>query len=180
MTLYSTYYASPMGKITLCSNQNALLGLWIEGQKYFGDTVKGKMQENANLPILTQSKKWLDDYFLGKNPLIKTLNLAPIGGEFRQLVWQELCEIPYGEVTTYGNIAKTVAKKMGKTSMSAQAVGGAVGRNPISIIIPCHRVVGSNRSLTGYAGGLDKKIELLTIEGVNVTSFFRPKKGSAL
>ena len=106
--------------------------------------------------------------------------MPPIGSEFRQQVWKILCKISYGEVRTYGDIAKIIAKNTGKKSMSAQAIGGAVGHNPISIIIPCHRVVGTNGSLTGYAGGIDKKIELLKLENVDITKFFRPKKGSAL
>ena len=106
--------------------------------------------------------------------------LAPIGGKFRQEVWGILCEIPYGEVITYGDIAKKVAAKMNKESMSSQAVGGAVGHNPISIMIPCHRVVGSNGSLTGYAGGIGIKVKLLELEGVDMTDFFVPQKGTAL
>src|SRR5699024_5558654 len=108
------------------------------------------------------------------------LSLAPIGSEFRQGVWRILREIPYGEVITYGDIAKKMAEKMGKKSMSSQAVGGAVGHNPISIIIPCHRVVGSNGSLTGFSGGIPMKIKLLELEGVDVTKMFVPKKGTAL
>lgn len=108
------------------------------------------------------------------------MKLAPRGSEFRKAVWAALCEIPYGKVTTYGEISKKVAAKFGKQHMSAQAVGGAVGHNAISIIIPCHRVVGSNGSLTGYAGGIDKKVKLLTLEKVDMSSFFIPKKGTAL
>lgn len=120
----------------------------------------------------------MEDYFAGKKPDLSRLSLAPIGGEFRQQVWRILTEIPYGELTTYGNIAKEVAKRMGKDRMSAQAVGGAVGHNPISIIIPCHRVIGSNKSLTGYAGGIEKKVDLLKHEGVDMTGLFIPKKGT--
>ena len=116
----------------------------------------------------------MDDYFAGNKPQLSKLPIAPIGGEFRQQVWKILTEIPYGELTTYGSIAKEVAKRMGKEKMSAQAVGGAVGHNPISIIIPCHRVVGSNGSLTGYAGGIEKKIKLLKHEGIDMTKFFVP------
>ena len=126
------------------------------------------------------TNNWLNRYFAGENPAISELALAPIGGTFRQEVWRLLCEIPYGEVTTYGEIARKVAEKLLKTNMSAQAVGGAVGHNPVSIVIPCHRVVGTNGSLTGYAGGVDKKIWLLTHEGVNVERFTVPTKGTAL
>lgn len=122
----------------------------------------------------------MDRYFKGERPEIAELPLAPIGGEFRQTVWKILCEIPYGQVITYGEIAKKIAQKRGLNRMSAQAVGGAVGHNPISLIIPCHRVVGTNGSLTGYSGGLDKKIRLLEFEGVDMSNLYRPKKGTAL
>ena len=127
-----------------------------------------------------RDRGWLDRYFAGGRPSLCELPLAPAGSEFRQGVWSILCEIPYGEVTTYGDIAKKVAARMGNKSMSAQAVGGAVGHNPISIIIPCHRVVGSNGSLTGYAGGIKTKIKLLELEGADMTPLFTPKKGTAL
>ncbi|MCI9156887.1 MAG: methylated-DNA--[protein]-cysteine S-methyltransferase, partial [Lawsonibacter sp.] len=123
---------------------------------------------------------WLDRYFAGERPAISELPLAPIGSEFRKEVWQVLCEIPYGETTTYGEISQKIAARRGLERMSAQAVGGAVGHNPISIIVPCHRVVGSNGSLTGYAGGLQKKIKLLTHEGVDMERFFVPQRGTAL
>ena len=163
---YKTYYSSPIGLLTLASDGDSLVGLWIEGQKYYEGTIAGSLTEKNDLPIFKTTKKWLDKYFKGKQPAISDLPLAPAGGEFRQSVWDILCEIPYGEVTTYGEIAKKIAKKLKKTSMSSQAVGGAVGHNPISIIIPCHRVIGANGSLTGYAGGIDKKIKLLELEGV--------------
>lgn len=135
---------------------------------------------NDKIDVLIKTKKWLDKYFNYEKPKTDELPLAPIGSEFRQRVWKILCEIPYGEVTTYGDIAKRLIKDTGKTSISAQAVGNAVGHNPISIIIPCHRVIGANGNLTGYAGGLDKKIQLLKIEKINVDKFFKPKKGTAL
>lgn len=176
---YSTDYSSPIGLITLASQNDKLVGLWLDGQKYFGDTVKSPLNKQQNSAIFKQTKQWLDDYFNGKNPSIAALSMAPIGGEFRQHVWQILCEIPYGEVITYGEIANQVAKKMHKATMSSQAVGGAVGRNPISIIIPCHRVVGKNGSLTGYAGGITKKIQLLELEGANLAKLFIPKTSTA-
>jgi methylated-DNA-[protein]-cysteine S-methyltransferase len=178
--IYSTHYSSPIGSILLSAGGEKLVGLWIEGQKYFGDTVEEVMTENPNLSVFTAAKRWLDRYFAGQKPCISDLPLAPNGGAFRMAVWDILCEIPYGEVITYGDIAKKMAMKMNKASMSSQAVGGAVGHNPISIIIPCHRVVGSNGSLTGYAGGLDKKIKLLEHEGVDMSKLFRPTKGTAL
>ena len=179
---YSTTYPSPTGIITLACDGDGknLVGLWMEGQKYHGDTIPEAMSENNDMPIFDAAKKWLDRYFTGEKPEIADLPLAPIGGEFRQGVWSILCEIPYGEVITYGGIAKKMAAKMNKESMSSQAVGGAVGHNPISIIIPCHRVVGSNGSLTGYAGGIKKKIKLLELERVDMSRFFVPKKGTAL
>ncbi len=173
---YKTHYNSPIGNITLaCDNKENLVGLWFEGQKYFGGTVNAEMIENNNLEIFKKTKKWLDKYFKNEKPEISELPLAPIGNDFRQRVWQILCKIPYGEVYTYGEIAKIIAKERGKEKMSAQAVGGAVGHNPISIIIPCHRVVGSNGSLTGYAGGIKTKIKLLKHEGVNMDGLFAPK-----
>ena len=132
------------------------------------------------LPVFGLAKKWLDAYFAGEKPAISELPLAPNGGEFRQAVWDILCEIPYGQCTTYGAIAQKMAARMGKKTMSSQAVGGAVGHNPISIIIPCHRVVGANGSLTGYAGGIDKKIKLLQHEGADMFGLFIPSKGTAL
>ena len=164
--IYTTQYHSPVGKITFAGNENGLIGLWIEGQKYFLGKVKEPMQEKEDLEIFSKTRNWLDRYFHGERPLISEIRLKPEGSVFQKEVWKLLCEKPYGEVTTYGDIAKKVAKKLGKETMSAQAVGGAVGHNPIAIIIPCHRVVGSNGSMTGYAGGIDKKIKLLRHEGI--------------
>lgn len=176
---YSTNYDSPMGRLTLVSDGEHLTGLWMEGQKYFAATAKDGMEEK-DLPVFAAAKKWLDGYFGGKRPAINLLPMAPAGSEFRRAVWDILCDIPYGACTTYGEIAGKVAAQMGRKSMSGQAVGGAVGHNPISIIIPCHRVVGSGGSLTGYAGGIDKKIELLRHEGVDLSRFTVPTKGTAL
>ncbi len=177
---YSTTYSSPVGAITLACDGSNLAGLWIEGQKYHGNTIPEDMPENHDLPIFDTTKKWLDRYFAGEKPQISELPLAPAGGEFRQQIWNILCEIPYGQVATYGDIAKKMAARMNKKSMSSQAVGGAVGHNPISIIIPCHRVVGSNGSLTGYAGGIHTKIKLLELEGADMSGLFVPTKGTAL
>lgn len=169
---YSTRYSSPLGLITMASDGEKLIGLWLEGQKYFADNIEDSMVENENLNIFIITKRWLDRYFLGEKPDISELPLAPIGGEFRKVVWDILCQIPYGETITYGEVAKMVALKMNKKSMSSQAVGGAVGHNPIAIIIPCHRVVGARGNLTGYAGGISKKIKLLEHEGVDMSKFF--------
>lgn len=177
---YTSYYNSPVGRLLLASDGASLTGLWVENQKYYADTIAENIQEQDELPIFIKTRDWLDRYFSGKKPKISELKLAPKGGEFRQAVWKILCEIPYGEVFTYGGIARMIAQKTGRAAMSAQAVGGAVGHNPISIIIPCHRVVGSNGSLTGYAGRLDVKIKLLTFEGVDMSGLFRPQKGTAL
>ena len=175
---YLSHYPSPIGDILLAADHIGLTGLWFEGQKYFALYLDKEHQEKE-LPILEQAKKWLDIYFSGKEPDFK-VPLHFIGTDFQKEVWEILSSIPYGQTTTYGEIAKQLAAKKGLAHMSAQAVGGAVGRNEISIIIPCHRVVGTNGSLTGYAGGIDKKVKLLTLEKVNMQSFFIPKKGTAL
>jgi methylated-DNA-[protein]-cysteine S-methyltransferase len=177
---YSTIYSAPIGTITLACDGNNLVGLWMEGQKYHGGDIREEMIEKNDIPVFDDTKKWLDRYFAGKKPAISELPLAPVGSEFRQEVWGILCKIPYGEVITYGDIAKTMAGKMNKKSMSSQAVGGAVGHNPISVIIPCHRVVGANGSLTGYAGGIGTKIKLLELEGVEMSELFVPTRGTAL
>ena len=146
----------------------------MKGQKYFQGSIKTELDFNDNIEVFQRTKAWLDRYFRGEKPEISELSLAPIGNDFRQNVWKILCEIPYGEVITYGDIAKQIAKKRGLLHMSAQAIGGAVGHNPISIIIPCHRVVGANGNLTGYAGGINTKIKLLEHEKVDISRFFIP------
>ncbi len=167
--IYITYYDSILGKLTIASDGENIIGLWIEGQKYFADTIKNEnIIKKDDISIFIKTKEWLDRYFRGERPDIKELKLSPKGSEFRQNVWKILCRIPYGQTITYGKIAKEIAKLMNKNSMSAQAIGNAVGHNPISIIIPCHRVVGTNGGLTGYAGGIDKKRELLELENADV------------
>ena len=176
--IYTCNYNSILGNITLASNGKALTGLWFDGQKYFGDTLPNEYKQKR-LPIFDETVQWLDIYFSGKNPdFIPSLffNTSP----FRQAVWEILLSIPYGETMTYGEIADKIARQKGLKKMSAQAVGGAVGHNSISIIVPCHRVVGTNGSLTGYAGGIDKKIKLLELEKANMQNLFIPKKGTAL
>jgi methylated-DNA-[protein]-cysteine S-methyltransferase len=180
MMYYSTTYPSPVGAITLACRGEVLVGLWLDGQKYHGATIPERTTEKGDVPVFDATKNWLNRYFAGEKPAISELTLAPIGGAFRQEVWSILCEIPYGELITYGGIAKKMAAKMNRESMSSQAVGGAVGHNPISIIIPCHRVVGANGSLTGYAGGIGIKQELLALEGVDLSGLFVPAKGTAL
>ena len=160
--MYSYHYSSPLGNITLASDDEALTGLWFDGQKHFPHNLISESTE-AELPIFKQTVKWLDIYFSEKEPAFTppiSLQTTP----FRKAVYDILLTIPYGQTMTYGEIANIIAKQKGIERMSAQAVGGAVGHNPISIIIPCHRVVGTDGSLTGYAGGIDKKIELLKLE----------------
>ena len=170
--LYYTEYRSPIGMLTVVSEDDGISGLWIEGQKYYFSTVYEQPVRNDDLEIFHDTRKWLDRYFAGEKPIPKELKLVPAGSTFRQAVWNILCEIPYGSVTTYGAIAGKLAVSKGaagdncRRAMSAQAVGGAVAHNPISIIIPCHRVIGADGSLTGYAGGIEKKIRLLQLEGV--------------
>ena len=154
---YIMKYPSPVGELTIASDGENIVGLWLEGQKYFAVTLNGEVSEKS-LPVFDEARRWLDIYFSGGEPDFLP-PIAPRGSEFRRAVWDELLRIPYGETATYGDIAKRLGGKS-----SARAVGGAVGHNPISIIIPCHRVVGANGSLTGYAGGVDKKIKLLEIE----------------
>lgn len=175
--VHTSHYDSPIGPLLLAERDGNLEGLWIEGQKYFPGSLGEEALECEDSPLLRQAGRWLDRYFAGERPAIGQLPLAPVGSEFCKQVWQLLCEIPYGETTTYGELSQKLAAQRGLARMSAQAVGGAVGRNPISIIIPCHRVVGASGSLTGYAGGLQKKIWLLAHEGIDTERFFIPKKG---
>ncbi len=166
---------SPLGILTLASDGQNLTGLWLDGQKYFASTLDkdtGNTVEQE-LPLFDDARKWLDQYFSGREPDFH-LPLAPAGSEFRQAVWKILLEIPYGQVITYGDIAKRLAVEGNRGNLSARPVGGAVGHNPISILIPCHRVVGANGSLTGYAGGIANKIKLLKLEGVAVENFTLP------
>lgn len=172
---YTKRYMSPVGVILLAADDAGLTGLWFEGSKYFAAELP-KAHIEQDTPVLLETIQWLDVYFAGKEPDF-TPPLHLIGSDFRQAVWNILLSIPYGRTMTYGQIAKQLAKNTGIEKMSAQAVGGAVGHNPISIIVPCHRVVGTNGSLTGYAGGLDKKIALLELEKADTARFFPPEKG---
>lgn len=178
--IHKTHYDSPLGGMLLSADDEGLTGLWFDGQKYFAyglaEPEACEEQENS---ILTEAKRWLDIYFSGKEPDFD-LPISLSGTDFQKKVWGILCTIPYGKTMTYGQIAAQLAAEQDAAHMSAQAVGGAVGHNPLSIIVPCHRVVGANGSLTGYAGGIDRKIKLLTLEGVNMDGFFVPKKGTAL
>ena len=163
---YTYHYRSPIGRITLASDGEALTGLWFDEQKYFPDNLLEKSEE-MKLTIFDRTIEWLDVYFSGKAPNF-TPALAMKTTPFRKVVWEILRTIPYGQTMTYGEIAQRIAVQNGLQHMSAQAVGGAVGHNEISLIIPCHRVIGSSGKLTGYAGGLDKKRYLLKLEGINI------------
>lgn len=156
-------YESPLGPMLLRARGDALTGAWFLGQKYFPADVP-PCAEFPEAPALLQAKVFLDSYFSGQRPDPFALVLDPQGSPFRQTVWQQLRAIPYGTTVTYGELSRAVAAQLGKPSMSAQAIGGAVGHNPISVILPCHRVVGADGSLTGYAGGLERKQWLLALE----------------
>lgn len=168
---------SPVGAITLASRAEGLAGLWIEGQKYHGRTLGRVMADGSE--HIERARAWLKSYFAGEIPTVEVA-LAPVGSEFQMLVWDILREIPYGALTTYGDIAREVEARRGGRRTSALAVGGAVGHNPISIIVPCHRVVGADGSLTGYAGGLGTKRALLELEGADMSKLYTPTRGTAL
>lgn len=175
---YTCKYVSPLGGMTLASDGKNLTGLWFDGQKYFADNLPEE-HIKRQLPVFMQAAEWLDVYFSGKAPnFTPPLSMEGIS-PFRKRVWEIMLGIPFGQVSTYGQIAKRIAVETGK-KVSAQAVGGAVGHNSISLIIPCHRVVGTNGGITGYAGGVDKKLALLKMEGVDVSGLFVPRKGTAL
>ena len=167
---YTYNYKSPLGEIMLASDGESLCGLWFKGQKYFADSLDDDY-EDKYLPIFDETIKWLDIYFSGKTPDF-TPKIKMKTTAFRKTVWEILLTIPYGQTMTYGEIAKKIAKQKGLSKMSAQAVGSAVAHNSISLIIPCHRVIGTNGNLTGYAGGIDKKIKLLTLEKIKVFNSF--------
>lgn len=161
---YTTKYQSPVGEILLACDKIGLMGLWLEGEKFYALSLDPEHEERET-PVFQETKLWLDVYFSGREPdFLPPLHM--LGTPFQLSVWKMICTIPYGRTTTYCDIAKQIAKERGLPRMSAQAVGGAAGHNKISIIVPCHRVVGTNGSLTGYAGGLDKKMALLALEGV--------------
>ena len=160
--LFSTSYPSPVGPMVLASDGESLTGAWFLGQRYFP---AAPMERRDDVPVFAAARAWLDGYFAGQAPDPRALPLAPAGSDFQKLVWALLLDIPYGETTTYGTLAEKAARRMGRYTMSAQAVGGAVGHNPISVIVPCHRVVGADGSLTGYAAGVSVKSWLLQHEG---------------
>ena len=174
---YTHRYTSPLGGIMLACDGETLTGLWFDGQQHFAAVLNEPYTEKS-LPVFSEADRWLNFYFSGKEPdFTPPLHLR--GTPFQKAVWEILQTIPYGQTTTYGAIAERIAAKTGKAKISAQAVGGAVGRNPISLIVPCHRVVGADGSLTGYAGGLDKKSALLRLEGADMTGLFILKTDAA-
>ena len=164
--MYYCTYESKIGLLYLISDGKSLIGCYLEGQKYFPNNIDNYYL-NEELSILVKSKEWLEKYFNGENPSIDEITLNYIGTEFRKTVWEILKDISYGELVTYKHIAEIIAKAKGLNTMSAQAVGGAVGHNPLLIFIPCHRVIGVDGSLTGYAAGLENKRFLLNLESDN-------------
>lgn len=175
---YTAAYQSFVGDVLLAADETGLTGLWFEGEKFYALSLDPEHEERET-PIFAITRRWLDIYFSGHEPdFMPPVHM--IGSEFRRCVWELLLQIPYGTTVTYGDLARQVARRRGLRRMSAQAVGGAVGHNEISIIVPCHRVVGTNGSLTGYAGGVDKKRRLLELEGVDMEKFFVPARGTAL
>lgn len=175
---YTAAYQSSVGDVLLAADETGLTGLWFEGEKFYALSLDPEHEERET-PIFAITRRWLDIYFSGHEPdFMPPVHM--IGSEFRRCVWKLLLQIPYGTTVTYGDLARQVARRRGLRRMPAQAVGGAVGHNEISIIVPCHRVVGTNGSLTGYAGGVDKKRGLLELEGVDMEKFFVPARGTAL
>lgn len=166
---YYYFYNSPVGKLTIASNETSIVGLWLEHQRFYMDVLEGKEYQEHETEAIKLAENWLDQYFNNQKPEIDGLPIEFIGSDFQKQIWKKLAQIPYGKVVTYGDIAKQIARQKGIKLMSAQAVGGAVGRNPISIIIPCHRVVGANGNLTGYSGGVEIKAKLLAFEGVDLS-----------
>lgn len=181
---YISHCTSPLGGITIASSEHAITGLWFDGQKYYAagldlDWVSEQLRQTRGgrpenfPPVMLAARRWFDQYFLGQEPGFLP-PLEPKGTAFQKRVWDILLTIPYGTTITYGQIASRIASEQGLPHMSAQAVGGAVGHNPISILIPCHRVIGSSGSLTGYAGGLDRKVRLLQLEGADMSGMRMP------
>lgn len=171
---------SPVGELTLASKDGKLCGLWLAGQKYFMAKLDGSAVESrSDEPIFTAVAEWLAVYFSGENPG----PIPPVileGTSFQNRVWTLLGAIPYGATVTYGQLGAMLVQETGGGKMSSRAVGAAVGHNPISILLPCHRVVGASGSLTGYAGGLQRKLFLLELEGIDTSKFKIPTTGSAL
>lgn len=177
-TLRFTTLESPIGELTAVGNGEAVCGLWFQKHRYMNEYLGEEPVRDDDDPVLKQLASWLDAYFAKKRPAIGELPLEAHGSEFRQAVWEALKQIPYGETVSYGEISQQIAKERGKAS--PRSVGGAVGHNPISIVVPCHRVVGANGSLTGFGGGIKSKVALLEHEGVDMSKMRIPTKGTAL
>lgn len=180
MTIYRAEYVSDLiGPLTLASDGEALVGCWFGNDRYFGYGVDGPMEPAPDLPVFAQVRAWLDRYFAGEAPDPRELPFSANLSPFQLLVREAMLDIPYGATTTYGAIAKRIEAQTGKRA-SSQAVGGAVGHNPLCVIVPCHRVVGADGNLTGFGGGIDMKVKLLEHEGVDLSRFYRPKRGTAI
>lgn len=172
INLYETNYKSPVGNLLLVSDGNNLVGLYFEQKNNIEKVYRSKSfikSSVKDLPIFKKTADWLDIYFLGKQPNFEIPTKFIFGSNFQNEVWNMLTKIPYGKTITYGDIAKEIAKRRGIKRMSAQAVGGAVGSNPISIIVPCHRVMGANNKIIGYGAGIDKKLKLLELEQFDIS-----------
>lgn len=171
---YTTTCDSPLGELTLGSDGENLIGLWFDGDRHYCGALSEKSEAANDIPVFQVTKRWLDVYFSGRRPDFLP-KLLVRGSDFRKRVCEILLTIPYGQVRTYGDIAEQIARERGISRMSAQAIGGAVGHNPISIIIPCHRVVGSDGSLTGYGGGMERKVKLLELERADLSNLYVPR-----
>ena len=178
--MFYTEYPTPIiGTLTLTSEGEGITGCWFDNARYFGYGIDEAIERNDDLAVFDQARDWLDRYFAGKAPDPRELPLTARASQFQMHVREAMLDIPYGQTTTYGAIAKRIEAETGKRQ-SARAVGGAVGHNPVSIIVPCHRVVGANGSLTGFGGGIDTKVKLLEHEEAMRAEFKRPTKGTAL
>lgn len=165
---YISYYQSPLGELLLACDEQGLVGVWFEGAKYYANHLSDEVMEE-NHPTLREARAWLDAYFAGQC-LEQLPALSYRGTDFQKQVWAVLQAVPYGQTVTYGQLAAAVSERFGRSRVSARAVGGAVGRNPLSLFVPCHRVLGAGGQLTGYAGGLSRKEQLLALEaGYTVT-----------
>ena len=172
----TAFYPTPLGEVLLAASGTALTGLWFTWQKHFARTLPRPLPPPGDSPALNAAKHWLTAYFAGKRPSPTELELAPGGTPFQLAVWHVLLGIPYGTVTSYGEVAQETARLLGRKTWPARAAGVAVGRNPVSIVIPCHRVIGADGALTGYAGGLERKMALLKLEGVDLHDLLRQGK----
>lgn len=179
MAYFTSYDSDLIGRLTIASDGETITGCWFDNDRYFGIGVAGLTERRDDVPVLVQARAWLDRYFAGEAPDPRELPLGARATEFQMRVREAMLDIPYGYTTTYGDIAKRIEHETGRRQ-SARAVGGAVGHNPLCLIVPCHRVVGANGSLTGFGGGLDMKVKLLEHEQAMQDAFTRPKKGTAL